>query len=148
MAVAGAGIFLAYAIYSVKWLSAESIGKRFTPFYKLFYNKYWVDELYERIIVKKVLMGGLFKAFYLFDSKGIDGGINTNLIQRFIVRDLFGWLSVFDKKGIDGAVNGVANTTLAAGKTIRKAQTGQLQFYGLMIGLGLIALIVSIILFG
>jgi NADH-quinone oxidoreductase subunit L len=118
--LAGSGIFLAYAIYSRKWISAESLGKVFSPLYKLFYHKYWVDELYEGIIVKKVLMGGLFKAAQFFDSKVIDGGINTFIIQKL---------------------------TLAAGKTLRKAQTGQLQFYGLVIGLGIIALIVSVFIF-
>jgi NADH-quinone oxidoreductase subunit L len=146
--LAGLGIFTAYAVYSKKWLSAEAIGKRFSPLYKLFYNKYWFDELYEGIIVKKVLMGGIFKIFQLFDSKVIDGGINTNFVQGFIVRYLFGWFKSFDQKGVDGAVNGVADTTLVAGKTMRKAQTGQLQFYGLIIGLGIVALIVCLFLFG
>jgi NADH-quinone oxidoreductase subunit L len=145
--LAGSGIFLAYAIYSRKWISAESLGKGFSPLYKLFYHKYWVDELYEGIIVKKVLMGGLFKAAQFFDSKVIDGGINTFIIQKVIVKNFFAGLFAFDKQGVDGAVNGVAGTTLAAGKTIRKAQTGQLQFYGLVIGLGIIALIVSVFIF-
>jgi NADH-quinone oxidoreductase subunit L len=145
--LAGSGIFLAYAIYNRKWISAESLGKVFSPLYKLFYHKYWVDELYEGIIVKKVLMGGLFKAAQFFDSKVIDGGINTFIIQKVIVKNFFAGLFAFDKQGVDGAVNGVAGTTLAAGKTIRKAQTGQLQFYGLVIGLGIIALIVSVFIF-
>ncbi|HEX9896516.1 MAG TPA: NADH-quinone oxidoreductase subunit L [Dehalococcoidales bacterium] len=146
--LAGLGIFTAYAVYSKKWLSAEAIGKRFSALYKLFYNKYWVDELYEGIIVKKVLMGGIFRVFQLFDSKVIDGGINTNFVQGFIVRNLFGWFKSFDQKGVDGAVNGVADTTLIAGKTMRKVQTGQLQLYGLIIGLGIVALIVCLFLFG
>lgn len=146
--LAGLGIFTAYAVYSKKWLSAEAIGKRFSPLYQLFYHKYWVDELYEGIIVKKVLMGGIFRVFQLFDSKVIDGGINTNFVQGFIVRNLFGWFKSFDQNGVDGAVNGVADTTLVAGKTMRKAQTGQLQFYGLTIGLGIVALIVCLFLFG
>jgi NADH-quinone oxidoreductase subunit L len=129
-------------------LSAESLGKRFSPLYKLFYQKYWVDELYEGIIVKKVLIGGLFKAAYFFDSKVIDGGVNTKFVQGFIVRKLFGWFKSFDQKGVDGAVTGVADTTLAAGTTIRKAQTGQLQFYGLIIGFGIVVLIASLFLFG
>jgi NADH-quinone oxidoreductase subunit L len=104
--------------------------------------------LYEGIIVKKVLMGGIFRVFQLFDSKVIDGGINTNFVQGFIVRNLFGWFKSFDQKGVDGAVNGVADTTLVAGKTMRKAQTGQLQLYGLIIGLGIVALIVCLFLFG
>jgi NADH-quinone oxidoreductase subunit L len=146
--LAGLGIFTAYAVYSKKWLSAEAIGKRFSSLYKLFYNKYWVDELYEGIIVKKVLMGGVFRVFQLFDSKVIDGGINTNFVQGFIVRNLFGWFKSFDQNGVDGAVNGVADTTLVAGKTMRKVQTGQLQLYGLIIGLGIVALIVCLFLFG
>lgn len=146
--LAGLGIFTAYAVYSKKWLSAEAIGKRFSSLYKLFYNKYWVDELYEGIIVKKVLMGGIFRVFQLFDSKVIDGGINTNFVQGFIVRNLFGWFKSFDQNGVDGTVNGVADTTLVAGKTMRKAQTGQLQLYGLIIGLGIVALIVCLFLFG
>jgi NADH-quinone oxidoreductase subunit L len=145
--LAGSGIFLAYAIYSKKWLSAENLGRIFQPLYKVFYNKYWMDPLYENIIVKKVLMGGLFKAAQFFDSKVIDGGLNTFFIQKVIVKNFFAGLSFFDRKGVDGAVNGVAGTTLAAGKTVRKAQTGQLQFYGIIIGLGIIALIVSVFLF-
>jgi NADH-quinone oxidoreductase subunit L len=146
--LAGAGIFLAYAIYSRKWLSAESLGRVFAPLYKLFYHKYWVDELYEGIIVKKLLMGGLFKAAHFFDTKVIDGGINTFIVQKVIVKNFFAGLFAFDRKGVDGAVNGVAGTTLVAGKTVRKAQTGQLQFYGLIIGLGILALIVSLLLLG
>ena len=147
LVLAGSGIFLAYAIYSRKWISAESLGKIFSPLYKLFYHKYWVDELYEGIIVKKVLMGGLFKAAHFFDSKVIDGGLNTFIIQKVIVKNFFAGLFAFDKKGVDGTVNGVAGTTLAAGKTVRKAQTGQLQFYGLVIGLGIIALIAGVFIF-
>jgi NADH-quinone oxidoreductase subunit L len=147
LALAVSGIFLAYAIYSRKWISAESLGKVFAPLYKLFYNKYWMDQLYENIIVKKLLMGGLFKAAQFFDSKVIDGGINTFMIQKVIVKNFFAGLFAFDRKGVDGAVSGVADTTLAAGKTIRKAQTGQLQFYGLVMGLGIIALIVSVFIF-
>ena len=147
LVLAGSGIFLAYAIYSRKWISAENLGKIFSPAYKLFYNKYWVDELYEGIIVKKLLMGGIFKAAHFFDTKIIDGGLNTFIIQKVIVKNFFAGLSSFDKKGVDGAVNGVADTTLVAGKTIRKAQTGQLQFYGLVIGLGIIVLLASVFIF-
>jgi len=145
--LACAGIFLAYAIYSKKWISAEALGKTFAFPYKVFYNKYFVDELYEGIIVKKVLMGGVFAAARWFDSTVIDGGVNTFIIQKVIVKNFFAGLFAFDRNGVDGAVNGVAGTTLAAGKTIRKAQTGQLQFYGLIIGLGIIALIAGVFIF-
>lgn len=117
--LAGAGILLAYAIYSAKWLSAERIGSFFKPLYTLFIRKYWMDELYEDIIVRKALIGGLFAGFQLID---------TNVI--------------------DGVVNGVANTAMASGKAIRRAYTGQLQLYGLFIGIGILAIILCLYFFG
>jgi NADH-quinone oxidoreductase subunit L len=117
--VAGLGIFLAYAMYSVKWLSAEAVGKVFKPFYNLFYRKYWFDELYERVIVVRVLVDGIFRA-----------------------------LSVFDSRVVDGAVNGVASGTAEASGVMRRAQTGQLQAYGIAIAIGVIAIAVCFYLFG
>ena len=117
--VAGSGIFLAYAMYSAKWLSAEAVGKVFKPFYNLFYRKYWFDELYERVIVVRVLVDGIFAA-----------------------------LSVFDSRVVDGAVNGVASGTAEASGVMRRAQTGQLQAYGIAIAIGVIAIAACFYLFG
>jgi len=117
--MAGAGILLAYAMYSAKWLSAERITRLFYPLHTLFSRKYWLDELYENIIARIVLLNGLFAGLRLFDS-----GV------------------------VDGAVNGVANTMVATGRVIRKAQTGQLQLYGLFIILGVLAIIFCLYFFG
>jgi NADH-quinone oxidoreductase subunit L len=117
--LAGLGILLAYAIYSAKWLSAERIGNFFKPLYTLFYRKYWIDELYENVIVRNVLINGLFAGFQFFDNHGVDG-----------------------------IVNGVAHGSMAGGGTIRRAQTGQLQLYGLSIGIGIIAIILCLYFFG
>jgi NADH-quinone oxidoreductase subunit L len=117
--LAGLGILLAYAIYSAKWLSAERIGKMFQPFYNLFSHKYWLDELYEKVFVGKVLVGGFFA--------GLQG---------------------FDNYGVDGAVNGVASGAVATGKALRKAHSGQLQLYGLFIGIGIVVIIACLYFFG
>jgi NADH-quinone oxidoreductase subunit L len=117
--LAGLGILLAYAMYSAKWLSAERIGGLFKPLYTLFYRKYWFDELYEKVLVGKVLVGGFFA--------GLQG---------------------FDTYGVDGAVNGIASGAIATGKAIRKAHTGQLQLYGLFIGIGILAIILCLYFFG
>ena len=119
MVVAILGILLAYATYSAKWLSAERIGRTFPHLYTLFYRKYWFDELYENIIVKISLIGGLFAGLQQIDSYGVDG-----------------------------IVNGVANGTIAGGRAIRRAQTGQLQLYGLVIGVGILAIILVLYIFG
>jgi len=117
--MAGAGILLAYAIYSKKWLSAKRIRKLFAPVHILFFRKYWLDELYEDTIAGNLLSNNLFAKLKLFDSKGIDG-----------------------------AVNGVANTVVTAGRVIRRVQTGQLQLYGIFIILGILAIAIGLIFWG
>jgi NADH-quinone oxidoreductase subunit L len=138
--MAGSGILLAYAIYSARWLSAERIGRMFAPFYLLFSRKYWIDELYENIITRIVLLKGIFSGFQLFDSRIIDRGINTFFVENLVVRRFFSGLKLFDDKGVDGAVNGVADTTVATGRILRKTQTGQLQLYGMFIIMGILAI--------
>ncbi|MBA7697809.1 hypothetical protein ES703_106480 [subsurface metagenome] len=87
--------------------------------YTLFYRKYWFDELYENIFVGKALINGFFAG-----------------------------LQQLDTYGVDGAVNGVATATMAGGRAIRRAQTGQLQLYGLFIGIGVLAIILVLYFFG
>jgi NADH-quinone oxidoreductase subunit L len=91
----------------------------FGPLYRLVYRKYFFDELYENIIVKLVLVKGLFTGFQLFDSKGVDG-----------------------------AVNGAGDIVVRGGKAIRQAQTGQLQLYGLFIIIGIAIIGICMLLFG
>ncbi|MFC1872209.1 NADH-quinone oxidoreductase subunit L [Chloroflexota bacterium] len=116
--VALSGIFCAWAIYLKKWVSAETIGRATGPLHRILYKKYYMDELYEGVIVKGLLMNGLFKLFQLFDA-----GV------------------------VDGAVNGAANGTAATGGGIRRAQTGQLQLYGLSMGVGFAAIIICVLIF-
>ena len=113
------GIFAAYAVYIKRWITAESLGRFFGPVYTLVYRKYFFDELYENIIVKLVLMKNLFTGFTLFDSKGVDG-----------------------------AVNGASDVIISGGKAIRRAQTGQLQLYGLFIGIGVAIIGICVYVFG
>jgi NADH-quinone oxidoreductase subunit L len=117
--VALLGIFLAYAIYSAKWLSAEAIGRTFKPLYTLFSRKYFMDELYQDVIVKRVLIGGLFAG-----------------------------LQKIDTAAIDGAVNGVARLASSAGRAVRRTQTGQLQAYAMAVGVGIIAIVLVILFLG
>jgi NADH-quinone oxidoreductase subunit L len=119
LAVAGSGILFAYLVYSRKVFSAERIGSIFKPFYTLFLRKYFLDELYETIIVKIGLIKGLFNG-----------------------------LEKLDKYGVDGAVNGVAGGAYVEGKALGRLQTGQLQLYGLVIGIGIVAIFLVVYLTG
>jgi len=109
LAVGIAGIILAYAMYSARWISPERVGQAFAPIYNLFSRKYYFDELYERIFVVRVLYHGLFRVIELFDT--------------YVV---------------DGTVNGAAKVTVVSGSVVRRIQTGQLQSYGLAIVLGVL----------
>lgn len=117
--LASLGILLAYAMYSARWISAESVGRAFKPFYTLFLRKYYLDELYENVIVKRLLIGGLFAGLERIDSEGIDG-----------------------------AVNGAGGMAALTGRALRRLQTGQLQVYGLTIAIGILAIIIVVYLAG
>ena len=113
------GVGFAYAMYIRTRPSAESIGRRFSPLYTLFSRKYWMDELYERLFVVRVLVDGIFWVLHLFDT--------------YIV---------------DGIVNGIAGATIGGGRVIRRAQTGRLQAYGLVMFVGILVIVGCIYLFG
>ncbi len=115
---AGGGIFLAYAIYGAKWLSAASLRQRFAPIHTLFSRKYWFDELYENLFLMRLLVNGIFAALHWFDDHIIDG-----------------------------AVNGIAGGTVAVGTVVRRLETGQLQAYGLAIFVGILAIVACVFIF-
>jgi NADH-quinone oxidoreductase subunit L len=68
------GIFIAWIIYGVKWVSATKLAKAFYPIYALLFNKYWVDELYDFIFVKP--LHRFTKWTLNFDLWVIDGLVN------------------------------------------------------------------------
>ena len=73
---AGGGIFLAYAIYGAKWISAASIGRTFAPIHTMLSRKYWFDELYERLFLMRFLIDGVFAVLHWFDDHIVDGAVN------------------------------------------------------------------------
>jgi NADH-quinone oxidoreductase subunit L len=100
-AVPLAGIGLAYLIYSAQVVSSARLARTFGPVHRLLENKYYLDVLYEQVIVRKL--------FY---------------------EALGGALAAFDRLVIDGAVNGVGKATRAAATGLRYVQSGQFQTYG------------------
>jgi NADH-quinone oxidoreductase subunit L len=100
-ALALAGIALAYAIYRAEAISAESLRRAFGPVHTLIENKYYVDRLYEDVIVRR----GLY-AFACAAGQ---------------------W---FDTHVVDAAVNGSATATRRLGDGLRWVQAGSFQAYG------------------
>jgi len=78
----------------------------------LSYNKFYVDELYDNIVVRPI-----------------------NWLSTF-----FG--NVVDQKGIDGVVNGAGKATFDTGKVLRLLQNGNVGFYLLMMVIGVIAIFI------
>ncbi|MBM3933746.1 MAG: NADH-quinone oxidoreductase subunit L [SAR202 cluster bacterium] len=111
-AVAVAGIALAYVMYMKKALSPSKLASTFRPVYTVLLNKYYFDTLYEDIIVRKLFYRGLVNALDWTDKNVVDGTV------RFI-----------DKVGRN------------AGGLIGHVQTGQLQGYGLVISVGVLAML-------
>ncbi|MGE0056984.1 MAG: NADH-quinone oxidoreductase subunit L [Dehalococcoidia bacterium] len=95
------GIALAYIIYQAKAIPASGLQKVFKPLHALLENRYYLDVLYEKVIVGTVFMKGL-------------GGALTEI----------------DRLVVDGAVNGVGRGMRQASARLKYVQSGQFQTYG------------------
>jgi NADH-quinone oxidoreductase subunit L len=70
------GIFFAYLMYLKKTINPDSLAAKFSGLYKLLYNKYYVDEIYQATIINPLL--GFCKWLWEFiDTKIIDGFVNN-----------------------------------------------------------------------
>ncbi|MEZ4272225.1 MAG: NADH-quinone oxidoreductase subunit L [Myxococcota bacterium] len=111
--------------------------------YRLIFNKYYIDELYDFLIVRRTRQ--LSRLLYGFDQKVLDGLVH---FAAFIGRTL-GYIDGFiDTMIVDGMVNGVANGTAAIGRRLRQSQTGRIQTYLVGAAAGALALVfVNFLLF-
>ncbi len=113
------GIGLAYFLYVVKPGMADSIAAAFGGLYKLVYNKYFVDEIYDAAVVQP-LVGGSRAVLW----KGVDVAI------------------------VDGTVNGVASMARGVGSGLKLIQSGNIRSYAAWVVFGSIILIIAIGLMG
>ena len=125
VAVAAMGFGLAYLIYHRRSLVAE----RFSGLagglpYRLFFNKYYVDEIYQVIFVRGALMLARMGAW--IDRVIIDGIVDGSARTTALTSRLNGWI---DNHFVDGLVNGAANSVYAAGGRVRMIQTGSINGY-------------------
>jgi NADH-quinone oxidoreductase subunit L len=111
LAVALAGIFVAYRFYVVDPEAPGRLAQRARGLYQLVFNKYWVDELYDAVIVQPIYR------------------TSVRLWERF------------DAAVIDGAVNGLGRMVERGAGLLRLAQTGYVQAYALLLTLGLVVVL-------
>ena len=111
------GIVLAGAFYAFGGRVQVRIAGIARPFYALFARKYFMDDLYERVLVGGALYQGICR--------------------------LCAW---FDATVVDGIVDGAAYGTRRASGLLRRAQTGSEQSYGLVLtgGAALVVLVLFV----
>ncbi|HEY3203984.1 MAG TPA: NADH-quinone oxidoreductase subunit L, partial [Thermoanaerobaculia bacterium] len=144
VAAAGIGIFLAYAWYVAgEGRTPARLAQRFPGVYRAVSNKYFVDEAYEKVFVRGVALEG-GNLFWEVDATVVDLIPNG---AAAVTRGLSWIASFFDQYVVDGLVNGVGNTLQALFQLFRKAQTGRVQNYALVMGGGVFCLVAVYLLF-
>ena len=76
--VAALGIVVAYAIYVRRIISPEKIMATFSPIHRILARKYYMDEIYETGIVRKVGMGIVARGGDIFDRNVVDRIVNRS----------------------------------------------------------------------
>jgi NADH-quinone oxidoreductase subunit L len=126
--VALSGVGLAYLMYYKRSISPEKVAAALKPLYKLTYNKYYFDEIYQVIIINPLMAFG--RLMWSFDARVIDGFVNLVGKATILWAQVKQW---FDVWIVDGAVNGSGWIVRKGASILRYLQTGSLQFYILFI---------------
>jgi NADH-quinone oxidoreductase subunit L len=128
--VALGGLALGYLVYG-RGLAVGQIDplrKLLGPIWLLFYNKYYIDELYQYTVV--AFSNGLSRFLYWFDDYWVIDPIVDGFGKVSI------WLSrtidTLDRWVVDGLVNGLGTFAGRAGSVVRNVQDGQVQVYLLL----------------
>ena len=97
-------------------IKPERIAAFLQPLPEILENKYYLDALYENVIVKSGLLGGIALV-----------------------------VSLWDKYVIDGVVNGIGRLTRWSSEQMRVVQAGQVQLYATVAVLGVVGAIAGIL---
>ncbi len=110
--VAVGGILLAVTAVLRRPAIAEELRSDYSFLYDLFLNKWWVDELYDMVVIRPLhWIGGIF------------------------------W-TIIDGKGIDGTLHGIADGAQYSGRFLARLQTGFVQNYALSMAAGLVFVLI------
>jgi NADH:ubiquinone oxidoreductase subunit 5 (subunit L)/multisubunit Na+/H+ antiporter MnhA subunit len=137
--VAIAGIAGASGVYLWELISAATLRRYLNVLYRLTWNKWWFDELYNFIFVRPT------HAVSRFIAQVVDRGLIDSIIHAcaWIYRGLAVVVAfVGDRLIIDNAVDTFAEKTWDLGLSLRSVQTGRLRQYVMFIVVGTIVLFV------
>jgi NADH-quinone oxidoreductase subunit L len=152
-ALLGVGLALGGGAVSYAVCSALYTGRRYVGLtrknkllgagYTFLVNKYYLDALYEKVIVRG-LVGPIAKAAYWINQNVLDAVVNATglggkLLGRWVYRNI-------DQRGVDGVVNGVGIVSSETGGALRGLQSGKVQQYGaLLFGAAAVGAIVLVL---
>ncbi|MBI4454530.1 MAG: hypothetical protein HY644_01380, partial [Acidobacteria bacterium] len=139
--VALLGMGMAYYFYLARPQLPGLLAHRFRTLYNTLYHKYYVDEIYDALVVNRAKNLGNF--LWSFDANVVDGLVNFSAaFTRFSA-----WFSgVLDVHVVDRVVNLVASTVQFFSMVFRKLQTGLVQRYALFFLAGIL-LVLSLYLY-
>ncbi|MGD8371997.1 MAG: NADH-quinone oxidoreductase subunit L [Syntrophobacterales bacterium] len=140
--VAITGIYVGWLFYVKRPELPGRLAARFAGLYRLLLHKYYVDEIYQKLLLRPVLQ--LVTLSGRFDLNTIDGAVNLSSRVTAKFAFLVGWE---DLKIVDGAVNGLADIFKRWGAWLRHLQTGRVQQYLYSVVLGIFCLCVFMLLF-
>ncbi len=111
------GVGLATLMYQTRTISPERVAGALRPAHVLLTQRYYMDHLYEGLVVRRGLYRGLSRAMDWVDRHVVDG-----------VVDVVGWIG------------------LHLGRSLAPLQTGQVQAYGVGISLGVVVILLTYLL--
>jgi len=137
LAIVFAGIviswFVSTALYTRKDRRLVGLTQRVPALrvgYNFLINKYYLDALYENVIVKAIV-GPIAKGAYWFNQNILDGILHS---VAGASRAVSGWVyRNIDQKLVDGAVNNSGKVTRGAGGALQPVQSGKVSQYGALL---------------
>jgi NADH-quinone oxidoreductase subunit L len=98
--------------------------------YRFLVNKYYLDHLYEKVIVHGIAHP-IAKAAYWVNQNILDGIVNG---AGLVTRRVAGWVyRNVDQRVVDGAVNGSGAVARGTGNALRPVQSGKVSQYGALL---------------
>ena len=143
------GIWISWMIYGRNPLKAgqpDPLKERLGPVFTGMENKWYVDELYQAIIVTPFVKSSQFLADV------IDWKFWHDWFHETVIVGTYNWVSHIalnryaDQRGIDAFANGLAGVTQWLSATLRKIQNGFVRSYALSVLLGVVLIVGYLIL--
>jgi NADH-quinone oxidoreductase subunit L len=123
--VAAVGAGIAFLIYVRRALSPDAFaGLAGGAVHRMLERKYWLDEIYQAVLVRGVLR--LARAGAWLDATVIDGVVDGSAA---VTRGIARLEGRFDAYVVDALVDLLANATFALGGRLRRLQTGHVNAY-------------------